>query len=97
MTRGWSPIRRRSPSQVGTNCTPIHTYVPDYVANAGGIISVSAEYLGEGAPRVAARVAQIGPRVTMILDEARHRRLSPATVADRMAERLIAERVRRVA
>ncbi|MFC0685279.1 Tn3 family transposase, partial [Novosphingobium clariflavum] len=21
-----SPIRRRSPSQVGTNCTPIHTY-----------------------------------------------------------------------
>ncbi|PKP96600.1 MAG: amino acid dehydrogenase [Alphaproteobacteria bacterium HGW-Alphaproteobacteria-13] len=72
-------------------------YVPDYVANAGGIISVSAEYLGEGAPRVGARVAQIGPRVTMILDEARHRRLSPATVADRMAERLIAERVRRVA
>lgn len=27
MTRGWSPIRRRSPSQVGTNCTPIHTLI----------------------------------------------------------------------
>jgi len=25
MTRGWSPIRRRSPSQVGTTCTPKHT------------------------------------------------------------------------
>lgn len=26
MTRGWSPIRRRSPSQVGTFCMPKHTY-----------------------------------------------------------------------
>jgi hypothetical protein len=26
MTRGWSPIRRRSPSQVGTTCTPKHTH-----------------------------------------------------------------------
>ena len=25
MTRRWSPIRRRSPSQVGTTCTPKHT------------------------------------------------------------------------
>ena len=25
MTRGWSPIRRRSPSQVGTTCTPKHS------------------------------------------------------------------------
>lgn len=72
-------------------------YVPDYVANAGGIISVAAEYLGESAALVDARVAQIGPRVRMILDEARHRCLSPATIADRMAERLIAESVRRVA
>lgn len=27
MTRGWSPIGRRSPSQVGTNCMPIHTHI----------------------------------------------------------------------
>lgn len=26
MTRGWSPIRRRSPSQVGSSCTPKHTH-----------------------------------------------------------------------
>lgn len=66
------------------------TYVPDYVANAGGIISVSAEYLGESAASVASRVAQIGPRVTAILEEASRRGLSPATVADETAERLIA-------
>jgi len=73
------------------------TYVPDYVANAGGIISVTAEYLDESAALVDMRVAQIGPRVATILDEARRRRLSPAVVADRMAERLIAQGVRRVA
>lgn len=66
------------------------TYVPDYVANAGGIISVSAEYLGESAASAASRVAQIGPRVSAILAEASRRDLSPATVADETAERLIA-------
>lgn len=66
------------------------TYVPDYVANAGGMISVSAEYLGESAASVASRVAQIGPRVAAILEEASRRGLSPATVADETAERLIA-------
>lgn len=64
-------------------------YVPDYVANAGGIISVSAEYLGENRAHVVARVAQIGPRVAALLEEAAGCRLSPALVADRMAERLI--------
>ncbi len=66
------------------------TYVPDYVANAGGIISVSAEYLGESAASVARRVAQIGPRVAAILAEASRSGLSPAQVADESAERLIA-------
>ena len=66
------------------------TYVPDYVANAGGIISVSAEYLGESAASVEQRVAQIGPRVTAVLEEASRRGISPAVVADETAERLIA-------
>ncbi len=66
------------------------TYVPDYVANAGGIVSVTAEYLGESAASVAQRVAQIGPRVTAILEEASRRGLPPAQVADETAERLIA-------
>lgn len=65
-------------------------YVPDYVANAGGIISVAAEYLGESRSKVADRVAQIGPRVAKLLDHAAHCDLPPAMVADRMAEAAIA-------
>ncbi|MGH6651033.1 MAG: Leu/Phe/Val dehydrogenase [Sphingopyxis sp.] len=71
-------------------------YVPDYVANAGGIVSVTAEYLGENRAHVVARVGQIGPRVAALLEEAARRRLSPALVADQMAERIIAD-VERVA
>ena len=72
-------------------------YVPDYVVNSGGIISVAAEYLGECPSLVDLRVAQIGPRVATILDEARRQRLSPAVVADRMAERRIAQGARQAA
>jgi leucine dehydrogenase len=65
-------------------------YVPDYVANAGGITSVAAEYLGEDLANVAERVGRIGPRVTAILEEAFRSGQSPAIVADRMAERIMA-------
>lgn len=65
-------------------------YVPDYVANAGGIISATAEYLREDLAEVAARIQQIGPRVAAILEDASRERLSPAIVADRMAERIMA-------
>lgn len=66
------------------------TYVPDYVANAGGIINVSAEYLGESADEVEARVRRIGTRVEKILSEAASGGISPAVVADRMARERIA-------
>lgn len=66
------------------------TYVPDYVANAGGIINVSAEYLGESSLDVEARVMAIGPRVATILDQADREGVSPALVADRMAREIIA-------
>jgi leucine dehydrogenase len=66
------------------------TYVPDYVANAGGIINVSAEYLGESSLDVEARVMAIGPRVATILDQADREGASPALVADRMAREIIA-------
>ncbi len=46
MTRVWSPIRRRSPSQVGTNCTPIHTSVTGF----DGRISFDTSK-PDGAPR----------------------------------------------
>ncbi|NWK95891.1 amino acid dehydrogenase [Sphingobium lactosutens] len=66
-------------------------YAPDYVVNAGGIISVSAEYLGEDRASVAARVDQIGPRIGEILELARREVRSPALVADEMAERIITQ------
>lgn len=67
------------------------TYAPDYVVNAGGIINVSAEYLGEDADDVSARVAEIAPRVTAILERAGREKRSPAAVADEMAEAVIAD------
>ncbi|BBF71713.1 MULTISPECIES: Leu/Phe/Val dehydrogenase [Sphingomonas] len=72
-------------------------YAPDYVVNAGGIISVSAEYLGEDRASVAARVDQIGPRAGEILDLARREGHSPAWVADEMAERIITAASRQAA
>lgn len=69
-------------------------YVPDYVANAGGVISMAAEYLGETQTDVAGRVAQIGQRVANILAEAAALNLSPAVVADMMAEQAMAEQRR---
>src|SRR3546814_16725206 len=45
-------------------------YAPDYVVNAGGIINVSAEYLGEDESDVELRVAQIAPRVGELLERA---------------------------
>lgn len=72
-------------------------YVPDYVANAGGIISVSAEYLGETEADVAQRVAAIAPRVAELLERAAREGRSPAAVADEMAEEVIARAQRAAA
>ncbi|SNT02090.1 Leu/Phe/Val dehydrogenase [Sphingopyxis indica] len=65
-------------------------YAPDYVVNAGGIINVSAEYLGEDEREVGARVCAIAPRVVALLDRAAREGRSPAVVADEMAEEVIA-------
>ncbi|WP_067735685.1 Leu/Phe/Val dehydrogenase [Novosphingobium naphthalenivorans] len=64
-------------------------YAPDYVVNAGGIINVSAEYLGETTQQVHERVLKIGPRTEAVLREAAQRKVSPSIVADRMAEDLM--------
>lgn len=65
-------------------------YAPDYVVNAGGIINVSAEYLGEDEADVELRVAAIAPRVTALLERAAREGSSPAVIADEMAEEVIA-------
>lgn len=65
-------------------------YAPDYVINAGGIINVVAEYLGDGdAAAVAARVAQIEPRLADIFAAADAQNLPTDAIADAMARKLI--------
>jgi leucine dehydrogenase len=67
------------------------TYAPDYVINAGGIINVSAEYLGEAADVVETRVRAIAPRLLHVLETAKSEGLTPHQAADRIVrERLAA-------
>src|SRR6476469_5999208 len=65
-------------------------YAPDYVINAGGIIHVCTEYLGEGdAALVRQRIEAIPARLEQIWAESAASGRDPAAVADAMAQRLI--------
>ena len=70
-------------------------YAPDYVINAGGIISVTMEYLcrRDRTPsdinEVRKRIAQIPGRLEAIWQESDGSGISPDQVADRMAQELI--------
>jgi leucine dehydrogenase len=65
-------------------------YAPDYVINAGGIINVGLEYLGQGdRAEVESRIAQIPGRLADIWDESAVAGDPASVVADRMALRLI--------
>ena len=70
-------------------------YAPDYVINAGGIISVAVEYLArrDGVQSdindVRKRIAQIPERLEEIWQESDSSGVSSDVVADRMAQQLI--------
>ena len=65
-------------------------YAPDYVINAGGIINVSTEYLGDGGPElVRSRIEAIPGRLEQIWAESASTGSNPAAVADAMAQKLI--------
>src|SRR5437762_5383406 len=65
-------------------------YAPDYVINAGGIINVCTEYLGDGdAHLVRERIEGIPARLEQIWQESAQTGRDPASVADAMAQRLI--------
>ncbi|GAA3887484.1 amino acid dehydrogenase [Sphingomonas limnosediminicola] len=65
-------------------------YAPDYVINAGGIINVCTEYLGDGdASLVRERIQGIPLRLEQIWAESAESGRNPAAVADAMAQRLI--------
>jgi leucine dehydrogenase len=71
-------------------------YAPDYVINAGGIISVAVEYLARRAGAsadvndVKQRIAQIPGRLAAIWEESDRTGQSADAVADKMAQKLIA-------
>jgi leucine dehydrogenase len=65
-------------------------YAPDYVINAGGIINVCTEYLGDGdSSLVRHRIEGIPVRLEQIWVESASSGRDPAAVADAMAQRLI--------
>ena len=65
-------------------------YAPDYVINAGGIINVSTEYVGDGdASLVRQRIDAIPGRLEAIWADAAATGINPAAVADAMARKLI--------
>lgn len=71
-------------------------YAPDYVINAGGIISVSHEYYGGSTDaRIDADIQGIPGRLTEIFERARHEGRPTNAVADQLARERIAAGVRR--
>jgi leucine dehydrogenase len=70
------------------------TYAPDYVVNAGGIVNVSAEYLGEPAEVVEGRIRAIATRLLNVLEKAKADGVPPNFAADRIVrERIQAARL----
>ncbi len=61
-------------------------YLPDYLVNAGGIISVAREYRNEGEESaVMAEVSRIGERVAELLERVKLENSTPCRVADAWA------------
>lgn len=65
-------------------------YAPDYVVNAGGLISILWERGEADRAEVEARTQAIGETLGLVLDRARREGEPPHRVADRMAEERIA-------
>jgi valine dehydrogenase (NAD+) len=68
-------------------------YAPDYVVNAGGVIQVADEIHGFDFDRAKARAAKIYDTTRSILELAAAEGIPPATAADRIAERRMADAV----
>jgi len=65
-------------------------YVPDYVANAGGLILLVGDALGHDIEQTRAKVRAVGATVTRIIEDARAAGVTTARAADLLAERRIA-------
>jgi valine dehydrogenase (NAD+) len=70
------------------------TYVPDFIANAGGVIQVGAEALGYSADQAERRTAAIFDTTASVLAEAAASGLLPEQVAEHRAEKRMATAAR---
>lgn len=68
-------------------------WVPDYVANAGGVVQVGGELYGESPEAVQAKIARIAETTTEVLDRAERLGVTTRAAADMIVEdRLAAAR-----
>ena len=67
------------------------TYAPDYVINAGGLISVGSELHGWTPEQVRIKVWEIYDTVLLVLRIAKEESIPTYVAADRLAERRLAE------
>ncbi|MEX2583788.1 MAG: Glu/Leu/Phe/Val dehydrogenase [Gemmatimonadota bacterium] len=70
-------------------------YAPDYVINAGGLISVYGELKGWSGEQAMRKAAEIYTTLNSLFELAKHEEMPTYRAADRIAERRIAE-VRRI-
>nr|MDQ3312841.1 valine dehydrogenase [Actinomycetota bacterium] len=68
-------------------------YVPDYLANAGGVINIAEERGGYDEHRAQARVLTIYDRTLDVLRTADAEGLDPVTAAEAIADRRLAAAV----
>ncbi|MBU8896298.1 leucine dehydrogenase [Corallococcus sp. H22C18031201] len=66
------------------------TYVPDYAANAGGLINVAQEWAGYDRAKAYARAERIFDTIDEVLTRAKASGLRPEQVADRIVEEKLA-------
>ena len=67
-------------------------WVPDYVANAGGVIQVGGELYGKDRDEVEAKIAEIGATTTEILVSAERQGISTRAAADAVVVQRLAAR-----
>jgi valine dehydrogenase (NAD+) len=60
-------------------------YVPDFVANAGGILNIAEEFTGYSRERALAAAARIGDRTAQVFAEARAAGIAPGRAAEQLA------------
>jgi leucine dehydrogenase len=72
------------------------TYIPDFIANAGGVIQIHAERAGFTTSRLRADVEQIGDRVRELLSDAERSHSLPLAVAESTAAGRLARTRQRV-